>query len=53
MTTAPENLTVEIAALQAAMAVERTARQEAEARASGVEAMVAQLKLLIARLRRE
>ena len=53
MTTAPENLSVEIAALQAALAAERTARQEAEARASGAEAMVAQLKLLIARLRRE
>ena len=53
MTTAPENLAAEIAALQAALAAERTARQEAEARASGAEAMVAQLKLLIARLRRE
>ena len=52
-TTAPENLAAEIAALQAALAAERTARQEAEARASGAEAMVAQLKLLIARLRRE
>jgi transposase len=53
VTTAPENLSAEIAALQAALAAERTARQEAEARASGAEAMVAQLKLLIARLRRE
>jgi transposase len=53
VTTAPENLAAEIAALQATLAAERTARQEAEARASGAEAMVAQLKLLIARLRRE
>ncbi len=53
MTIAPENLPGDIAALQAALAAERTARQEAEARASGAEAMVAHLKLLIAKLRRE
>jgi transposase len=40
-------------ALQAALVAERSARQEAEARASGAEAMVAHLKLVIAKLRRE
>ena len=40
-------------ALRAALAVEQTARREAEARASGAEAMVAHLKLLIARLRHD
>jgi transposase len=39
-------------ALKAALAAERSARQEAEARASGAEAMVAHLKLVIAKLRR-
>ncbi|HEV2187002.1 MAG TPA: IS66 family transposase [Stellaceae bacterium] len=53
MTSTPETLPDEIAALQAALAAERTARREAEARASGAEAMVAHLKLLIAKLRRE
>ena len=53
MTTAPEDLPYEIEALKAALTAERTARQEAEARASGAEAMVAHLKLLIAKLRRE
>jgi transposase len=53
VTSTPENLPDEIAALQAALAAERTARQEAEARASGAEAMAAHLKLLIAKLRRE
>jgi transposase len=42
-----------IEALTAALAAERAARQEAEARASGAEALVAYDKLLIARLRRE
>ena len=37
-------------AAQAALAAERTARQQAEARASGAEAMVAHLKLLIAKM---
>jgi transposase len=50
---APETLPDEIEALKAALAAEHTARQEAEARASGAEAMVAHLKLLIAKLRRE
>jgi transposase len=53
VTTAPEDLPDEIEALKAALTAERTARQEAEARASGAEAMVAHLKLLIAKLRRE
>ena len=53
MTSAPDNLPDEITALQAALAAERTARQEAEARASGAEAMVAHLKRLIAKLQRE
>ena len=42
-----------IEALTAALAAERAARQEAEARASGAEALVAYYKLLIAKLRRE
>jgi transposase len=42
-----------LAALQAALAAERVARQEAEARASSAEAMVAYLKLLIAKMKRE
>jgi transposase len=43
----------DIDALRAALVTERVARQQAEARASGAEAMVAHLKLLIAKLRRE
>jgi transposase len=39
--------------LRAALATEQAARREAEARASGAEAMVAHLKLLIAKLRHE
>ena len=35
---------------RAALAAEQLARREAEARASGAEAMVAQLQLLIAKL---
>jgi transposase len=42
-----------IDALTAALAAERAARQQAEARASSAEAMVAHYKLLIAKLRRE
>jgi hypothetical protein len=37
----------------AALAAERVARQEAEARASSAEAMLAYLKLLIAKMKRE
>ena len=51
--TTPDNPPAEIAALTAALAAEREARQQAEARASGAEAMVAHYKLLIAKLRRE
>ena len=40
-------------ALKAALVAERSARQQAEARASGAEALVAHLKLVIAKLRRE
>jgi Transposase IS66 family/Transposase C of IS166 homeodomain len=40
-------------ALQTALAAERVARQEAEARASSAEAMVAHLKLLIAKMKRD
>ncbi len=39
--------------LRAALAAERQARREAEARASGAEAMVAHLKLVIARLKHD
>ena len=46
--TSPETLPADIAALQTALTAERAARQQAEARASGAEAMVAYLKLLIA-----
>jgi transposase len=51
--TTPEPPSDEIDALKAALAAERVARQQAEARASGAEAMVAHLKLLIARMKRE
>ena len=43
----------DITTLRAALVAEQSARREAEARASGAEAMVAHLKLMIARLRRE
>ena len=43
----------DIIQLRAALAAEQLARREAEARASGAEAMVAHLKLLIAKLRHE
>ncbi len=43
----------DVAALRAALAAEQLARREAEARASGAEALVAHLKLLIAKLRHE
>ncbi|HEX6012632.1 MAG TPA: IS66 family transposase zinc-finger binding domain-containing protein, partial [Geminicoccaceae bacterium] len=50
---APHTSPDDIAALRAALAAERLARREAEARASGAEATVAHLKLLIARLKRD
>jgi len=43
----------EVAALRAALAAEQSARREAEARASGAEAMVVHFKLLIAKLRQD
>ena len=49
----PEPLPDDIATLQTALTAERAARQQAEARASGAEAMVAYLKLLIAKMKRE
>jgi hypothetical protein len=51
--TPPEPLPEDIAALRAALVAERAARQQAEARACGAEAMVAHYKLLIAKLKRE
>jgi transposase len=51
--TPPETLPDDIAALQTALLAERAARQQAEARASGAEAMVAYLKLLIAKMKRD
>jgi transposase len=53
VTAAPDTPPDHIAALRAALAAEQLARREAEARASGAEAMVAHLKLLIARLKRD
>ena len=50
---APEPLPEDIDALKAALAAERAARQQAEARAFGAEAMVAHYKQLIARMKRE
>ena len=49
----PEPLPDDIATLQTALTAERAARQQAEARASGAEAMVAYLKLLIAKMKRQ
>ena len=43
----------DVVTLRAALAADQLARREAEARASGAEAMVAHLKLLIAKLRHE
>ena len=43
----------DIDALKAALVAERAARREFEARASGAEAMVAHLKLMIARFNRD
>jgi transposase len=51
--TVPDALPDDIDALKAALLAERAARLEFEARASGAEAMVAHLKLLIARMKRD
>ena len=52
MTSSPDSPS-EIVALRAALAAEQQARRQAEARAAGAEAMIAHLKLLIAKLRHE
>src|SRR5712691_5634254 len=51
--TTPEPVPDDIDRLKAALVSERAARQQAEARASGAEAMVAHLKLLIAKMKRD
>jgi transposase len=48
-----DDLPDDVEALRAALIAERAARRESEARASGAEAMVAHLKLLIAKLKRD
>ena len=53
VTTRLEILPDGIEALTAALAAERAAREMAEARASGAEAMVAHLKLVIAKMKRD
>ena len=53
MSTPPDAVPDDLPTLKAAFLAERAARREAEARASGAEAMVAHLKLLIAKLKRE
>jgi transposase len=53
MSPTPNAVPDDLATLKAAWLAERSARLEAEARASGAEAMVAHLKLMIAKLKRE
>jgi transposase len=53
VTPAPDIGSDDIDTLRAALAAEQLARREAEARASGAEAMVAHLKLMIAKLRHD
>ena len=53
VSTASDSIPGDIDALRAALAAEQLARREAEARASGAEAMVAHLKLLIAKLKHD
>jgi hypothetical protein len=53
VSTSPDTVPDDLETLKAAFLTERAARLEAEARASGAEAMVAHLKLLIAKLKRE
>ena len=50
---APNDTPDDIDALRAALAAEQAARREAEARACGAEALVLQLKLLIAKLKHD
>ena len=51
--TAPDETPDDIDRLRAALAAEQLARREAEARAAGAEALVLQLKLLIAKLKHD
>jgi hypothetical protein len=53
MTTPAAALPDTLETLTAALLAERSARQVAEARAAGAEAMVTHLKLMIAKLRRD
>jgi hypothetical protein len=53
VTPAPITPADELKALRTALAAEQLARREAEARATGAEAMVAHLKLLIAKLKHD
>ena len=53
MPTAPDSTAHDTAALRAALTDAELARQEAEARATGAEAVVVHLKLLIAKLRHD
>ena len=53
VSTTADTIPDDIDALKAALLAERSARREFEARASGAEAMVAHLKLLIARMKRD
>ena len=53
MTPPPDSTPDDVTALRAALAAAQAARLEAEARASGAEAMVAHLKLLIAQLKHD
>jgi transposase len=50
---APDSTPDDVEALRAALVAEQSARREAEARASGAEAMVAHLRLLIAKLKHD
>jgi transposase len=53
VTTPPDTVPDDIEALKAALSAERVARQLAEALVSSAEAMIAHLKLMIAKYRRE
>ena len=53
VTTGPDTVPDDIEALKAALSAERAARQLAEARMSGAEAMIAHLKLMIAKYKRD
>jgi transposase len=53
VTTSPDTDSDDIEALKAALAAERAARQLAEARISGAEVMIAHLKLMIAKYKRD